>query len=137
MDTSVPMLLHGPSTSRMDESMFPEDLKIYKYFDAEGKKITGYERAGDTYYDYSVGNRGARGAAPAGAPGARGGAPGAGAPPIGGGAGGERGEGPGGMGFRPAGRSPAARRSSAIPPISAICTTARSGTATSSGTAAG
>ena len=62
MDTTVPMLLHGPSTSRMDESMFPEDLKIYKYFDTEGKKITGYERAGDTYCDYSVGSRGARGA---------------------------------------------------------------------------
>jgi len=70
MDTSVPMLLHGPSTSRMDESMFPEDLKIYKYFDEEGKKITGYARAGDTYYDYSVGNRGERGGGPgrAGAP---------------------------------------------------------------------
>jgi hypothetical protein len=67
MDTSVPMLLHGPSTSRMDESMFPEDLKIYKYFDEEGKKITGYARAGDTYYDYSVGNRGERGGGPGGA----------------------------------------------------------------------
>ena len=53
MDTSVPMLLHGPSTSRMDESMFPEDLKIYRYFDEEGKKITGYARAGDTYFDYA------------------------------------------------------------------------------------
>jgi len=61
MDTTVPMLLHGPSTSRMDESMFPEDMKIYKYFDDEGKKITGYARAGDTYFDYSVGNRGMRG----------------------------------------------------------------------------
>jgi hypothetical protein len=60
MDTTVPMLLHGPSTSRMDESMFPEDMKIYKYFDEEGKKITGYERAGDTYFDYSVGNRASR-----------------------------------------------------------------------------
>jgi hypothetical protein len=60
MDTSVPMLLHGPSTSRMDESMFPEDMKIYKYFDEEGKKLTGYDRAGDTYFDYSTGNRGSR-----------------------------------------------------------------------------
>jgi len=60
MDTTVPMLLHGPSTSRMDESMFPEDMKIYKYFDDEGKKITGYDRAGDTYFDYSTGNRGSR-----------------------------------------------------------------------------
>lgn len=85
MDTTVPMLLHGPSTSKMDESMFPEDLKIYRHFDQEGKKLTGYERAGDTYYDYSVGNRAQRGAAgraPAGAPAA---------PPRGG----ERGEGPG------------------------------------------
>jgi hypothetical protein len=65
MDTTVPMLLHGPSTSRMEESMFPEDMKIYKYFDEVGKKITGYERAGDTYFDYSTGgNRGARPAAP-------------------------------------------------------------------------
>jgi hypothetical protein len=61
MDTSVPMLLHGPSTSRMDESMFPEDLKIYKYFDAEGKKITGYPNAGDTYFDYANVGRGERG----------------------------------------------------------------------------
>lgn len=55
MDTTVPMLLHGPSTSKMDESMFPEDLKIYKYFDQEGKKLTGYSRAGDTYFDYATG----------------------------------------------------------------------------------
>jgi len=76
MDTTVPMLLHGPSTSRMDESMFPEDLKIYKYFDEQGKKITGYERAGDTYYDYSVGNRGLRGMeGPPGVPAGRGAVP--------------------------------------------------------------
>ena len=55
MDTTVPMLLHGPSTSKMDESMFPEDLKIYKYFDQEGMKLTGYSRAGDTYFDYATG----------------------------------------------------------------------------------
>jgi hypothetical protein len=61
MDTTVPMLLHGPSTSRMEESMFPEDMKIYKYFDEEGKKVTGYKRAGDTYFEYATGgNRGAR-----------------------------------------------------------------------------
>ena len=53
MDTTVPMLLHGPSTSRMSESMFPEDMKIYQYFDEQGKKITGYARAGDTYWDYA------------------------------------------------------------------------------------
>jgi hypothetical protein len=53
MDTTVPMLLHGPSTSRMSESMFPEDMKIYQYFDEQGKKITGYASAGDTYWDYA------------------------------------------------------------------------------------
>jgi hypothetical protein len=53
MDTTVPMLLHGPSTSRMSESMFPEDMKIYQYFDEQGKKITGYPNAGDTYWDYA------------------------------------------------------------------------------------
>jgi hypothetical protein len=73
MDTSMPMLLHGPSTSKMDESMFPEDMKIYKYFDEEGKKITGYPRAGDTYFDYSTAGRGEMpqgqaGGAPAPAP---------------------------------------------------------------------
>jgi hypothetical protein len=77
MDTSVPMLLHGPSTSKMDEAMFPEDLKVFRYLDQEGKKLTGYDRAGDTYYDYSVGNRSERGGAPPGAPGA-------GGPPAGG-----------------------------------------------------
>jgi hypothetical protein len=60
MDTSVPMLLHGPSTSRMDESMFPEDAKIYRFFDAEGRKITGYAAAGDTYWDYANLGRGER-----------------------------------------------------------------------------
>ena len=60
MDTSMPMLLHGPSTSRMSESMFPEDMKIYQYFDAEGKKITGYPYAGDTYWDYANAGRGDR-----------------------------------------------------------------------------
>ncbi|MGZ5556270.1 MAG: M14 family metallopeptidase [Candidatus Aminicenantales bacterium] len=60
MDTSVPMLLHGPSTSRMSESMFPEDMKIYQYFDIEGKRITGYPNAGDTYWDYANIGRGDR-----------------------------------------------------------------------------
>jgi len=60
MDTTVPMLLHGPSTSRMSESMFPEDMKIYQYFDEEGKKITGYPYAGDTYWDYANMGRGDR-----------------------------------------------------------------------------
>jgi hypothetical protein len=60
MDTSVPMLLHGPSTSRMSESMFPEDMKIYQYFDEQGKRITGYPNAGDTYWDYANLGRGGR-----------------------------------------------------------------------------
>jgi len=60
MDTTVPMLLHGPSTSRMSESMFPEDMKIYRYFDEQGKTITGYPNAGDTYWDYANLGRGDR-----------------------------------------------------------------------------
>jgi len=60
MDTTVPMLLHGPSTSRMSESMFPEDMAVYKHFDEEGKKITGYASAGDTYWDYANQGRGDR-----------------------------------------------------------------------------
>jgi hypothetical protein len=57
MDTSVPMHLRPPSTSRSEESMFPEDLKIYQYFDREGKKITGYPYAGDVYWDYANAGR--------------------------------------------------------------------------------
>jgi len=53
MDTTVPMLLRPPSTSRSEDSMFKEDLALYKYFDTEGKKITGYAQAGDVYWDYS------------------------------------------------------------------------------------
>ena len=60
MDTTVPMLLHGPSTSRMGEAMFPEDLEIYRHFDEEGKRITGYPNAGDTYWDYANLGRGDR-----------------------------------------------------------------------------
>ena len=58
MDTSVPMHLRPPSTSRSEESMFPEDLKLYRYFDQEGKKITGYPYAGDVYWDYANAGRG-------------------------------------------------------------------------------
>ena len=57
MDTSVPMHLRPPSTSRGEESMLPEDLKIYQYFDREGKKITGYPYAGDVYWDYANAGR--------------------------------------------------------------------------------
>ncbi len=55
MDTSVPMHLRPPSTSPSDERMFPEDLAWYKTFDNIGKKITGYEKAGDVYNDYGNG----------------------------------------------------------------------------------
>ncbi len=53
LDTTIPMLLRAPSTSRSEESMLPEDLKIYQYFDTEGKKITGYPHAGDVYWTYA------------------------------------------------------------------------------------
>ena len=56
MDTTVPMHLRPPSTSPSEERMFPEDLELYKYFDEEGKKITGYARAGDVYQDYGGGS---------------------------------------------------------------------------------
>jgi hypothetical protein len=57
MDTAVPMHLRPPSTSRSEESMFPEDLAFYSHFDAEGKKITGYPYAGDVYWDYAEAGR--------------------------------------------------------------------------------
>lgn len=56
MDTSVPMHLRPPSTSPSKERMYPEDLAWYRIFDEAGKKITGYERAGDVYNDYGSGN---------------------------------------------------------------------------------
>lgn len=55
MDTSVPMHLRPPSTSASEDRMYPEDLKWYKIFDEIGKKITGYEKAGDVYNDYGNG----------------------------------------------------------------------------------
>ena len=54
MDTSVPMHLRAPSTAP-SSAMFPEDLKWYTLFDGIGKSITGYDRAGDVYIDYSGG----------------------------------------------------------------------------------
>ncbi|HYA49117.1 MAG TPA: M14 family metallopeptidase [Burkholderiales bacterium] len=57
MDTSVPMHLRPPSTSRSEESMLPQDLKIYQHFDREGQKITGYPYAGDVYWDYANAGR--------------------------------------------------------------------------------
>jgi len=55
MDTSVPMHLRPPSTSPSKERMYPEDLQWYILFDGIGKKITGYEKAGDVYDDYGGG----------------------------------------------------------------------------------
>jgi len=57
LDTSVPMILRGPSTSKSEESVFPEDLEILRRFDQKGLEITGYPWAGDTYYVYSTRNR--------------------------------------------------------------------------------
>ncbi len=58
MDTRVPMHLRPPSTSRGEESMFPEDLALYLHMDSVGVSITGYPWAGDVYWDYAT--RGAR-----------------------------------------------------------------------------
>jgi hypothetical protein len=56
MDTSMPMHLRPPSTSASEERMYPEDLGWYKIFDGIGKKITGYDKAGDVYNDYGDGS---------------------------------------------------------------------------------
>jgi hypothetical protein len=53
LDTTIPMLLRPPSTSRSEETMIPEDRKLYEYFDREGTKITGYPYAGDVYWTYA------------------------------------------------------------------------------------
>jgi hypothetical protein len=62
LDTSVPMVLRGPSTSKSEDSMLPEDLEIIRKFDQKGLEITGYPWAGDTFFVYA--NRGRGGAAP-------------------------------------------------------------------------
>ena len=62
LDTSVPMILRGPSTSKSEESMFPEDLEYIRKFDQKGLEITNYPWAGDTFFVYS--NRGRGGAPP-------------------------------------------------------------------------
>ncbi|HXW04069.1 MAG TPA: M14 family metallopeptidase [Vicinamibacterales bacterium] len=54
LDTAVPMILRGPSTSRSEESMLPSDLELIRKFDARGLEITGYPWAGDTYYVYAT-----------------------------------------------------------------------------------
>ncbi len=56
MDTSVPMHLRPPSTSPSEDRMYPEDLEWYIHFDELGKKITGYEKAGDVFQDYGGGS---------------------------------------------------------------------------------
>jgi hypothetical protein len=54
LDTAVPMILRGPSTSRSEETMFPADLSLIEKFDAKGLEITGYPWAGDTYHVYAT-----------------------------------------------------------------------------------
>ena len=54
MDTSVPMHLRAPSTSKPEESMFPADLKIYKHMDSLGLSFTHYPWAGDVYVTYNT-----------------------------------------------------------------------------------
>jgi hypothetical protein len=54
LDTSVPMILRGPSTSKSEETMFPADLELIRRFDAKGREVTGYPWAGDTYDVYAT-----------------------------------------------------------------------------------
>lgn len=54
LDTAVPMILRGPSTSKSEESMFPADLALIRQFDAKGVEITGYPWAGDVYDVYAT-----------------------------------------------------------------------------------
>ncbi len=63
LDTTVPMILRGPSTSKSEESAVPEDLEILRKFDQKGMEITGYPWAGDTYCVYANRGRGGRRAA--------------------------------------------------------------------------
>lgn len=57
LDTAVPMILRGPSVSKSEETMFPEDLELIRKFDQKGLEITGYPWAGDTFFAYSTRNR--------------------------------------------------------------------------------
>jgi hypothetical protein len=54
LDTAVPMVLRGPSTSTSAETMFPADLALIRAFDKKGLEITGYPWAGDTYEVYAT-----------------------------------------------------------------------------------
>jgi hypothetical protein len=56
MDTRVPMHLRPPSTSKSEESMYPEDLAHYIHFDSVGMSITDYPWAGDVYHTYATRN---------------------------------------------------------------------------------
>ena len=49
LDTAVPMILRGPSTSKSEETMFAADLELIRKFDAKGLELTGYPWAGDTH----------------------------------------------------------------------------------------
>lgn len=57
LDTAVPMILRGPSVSKSEETMFPDDLALIQKFDKKGLEITGYPWAGDTFFTYSTRNR--------------------------------------------------------------------------------
>jgi hypothetical protein len=56
LDTSVPMILRGPSTERDDVAMTADDLALMKKLDAKAVEITSYPWAGDVYHVYA--NRG-------------------------------------------------------------------------------
>lgn len=57
LDTAVPMILRGPSVSKSEETMLPEDLALIRAFDKKGLEITGYPWAGDTFFVYSTRGR--------------------------------------------------------------------------------
>ena len=54
LDTSVPMILRGPSTASSEDGMYPEDAALAAKFDQKGMEITGYPWAGDTYHVYAT-----------------------------------------------------------------------------------
>ena len=54
LDTAVPMILRGPSTSKSEETMFAADLELIRKFDAKGLELTSYPWAGDTYDVYAT-----------------------------------------------------------------------------------
>ncbi|MEX2181541.1 MAG: M14 family metallopeptidase [Gemmatimonadaceae bacterium] len=54
MDTQVPMHLRGPSTCEERECMFPQDLRLFQYFDSVGLSFTNYPWAGDVYRTYAT-----------------------------------------------------------------------------------